>query len=97
MHLHIIKKLDLEIKKTSINTWKINNLKLYIYGMIVTSSSLKYQEKMSHDFELIFLLTDISIDNTLIIFFLIQLTIKLAILVIIFIKKYIPPSISFKQ
>lgn len=61
IHLDFVGKLDLKVQYININTSKIDNFKLNIFDIVITSFLVKNKNRKSQFFEEIFLLANFSI------------------------------------
>lgn len=69
MNLNFAKKLDFLVYKTKVDAQKIDKSKLDIFGIVLASFSINNKEERTDFFKKTFLLTDISIDIALKMFF----------------------------
>lgn len=80
MNMDFAKKLGLWVYNTKVNTYKIDGLKLDIFGIVIASFLMEDKEVKSRFFEETFLMTDISIDIALGMPFLILNNLKIDVI-----------------
>lgn len=72
IHLDFAKKLGFEAQKTTLGVQNINKSRLYLFDIIITHFVVKDKEEKSCFYKKTFLLTNININVTLRMFFLIS-------------------------
>ena len=65
MNPDLVKKFGFRVRKTKVDTQKIDGSKLDTFDIVIAFFSMKDKEKRSHFFEEIFLLANISMDIAL--------------------------------